>query len=156
MTVLGGNATTNGLLQSARGVGALGSALLIASLGRFKFKGKLLAIGTFAFPIALLTFALVRWLPLSLLVLVGVGIALILVLNLANALVQTLVSDPLRGRVMGIYSLTFLGLMPIGGLLAGAVAEHVGEPITVVLSSLILLGFATLMWMFVPRLRALE
>lgn len=156
VTVLGGNATTNGLLQSARGVGALGSALLIASLGRFKFKGKLLAIGTFAFPIVLLAFALVRWLPLSLLALVGVGIALILVLNLANALVQTLVSDPLRGRVMGIYSLTFLGLMPIGGLLAGAVAEHIGEPITVVLSSLILLGFATLMWIFVPRLRTLE
>jgi MFS family permease len=156
VTVLGGNATTNGLLQSARGVGALSSALLIASLGRFKFKGKLLTVGTFAFPTMLLVFALVRWLPLSLLVLVGVGMALILILNLANALVQTLVPDPLRGRVMGIYSLTFLGLMPIGALLAGAVAEHIGEPVTVVLSSLISLGFAALLWVFAPKLRALE
>jgi hypothetical protein len=57
---------------------------------------------------------------------------------------------------MGIYSLTFLGLMPIGALLAGAAAEHIGEPVTVVLSSLISLGFAALMWVFVPGLRALE
>jgi MFS family permease len=154
--VLGGDETTNGLLLSARGIGALIGALGIAALGRFKFKGKLLTVGTFVFPSGLLLFTFMRWLPLSLLTLVGVGMALVLVMNLANALVQTIVLDKLRGRVMGIYTFTFFGIMPIGGLLAGAVAEHIGEPITLALGALILLGAAMLVWLFVPRLRTIE
>ncbi len=156
VTILGGDATTNGLLQTARGVGALSGALLIASLGQFRFKGKLLAFGSFGFSITLLIFAFVRWLPLSLLTLVGVGTSLILFLNLANGLVQTLVPDSLRGRVMSIYSLIFFGFLPLGGLWAGTVAEHFGAPITVVIGSLISLGFAVLVWAVVPRLRAVE
>jgi len=154
--ILHGNASTNGFLQSARGLGALISALSIASLGRFKFKGKLLTFGTFAFPLGLLIFALVRWLPLSLLALVGVGWASILVFNLANSLVQTLTSDTLRGRVMSVYSLTFFGLMPIGGLLAGAFAERLGEQITVVVWALVSFGSAAAVWTFLPKLRELE
>lgn len=154
--ILHGGASINGLLLSARGLGALISALSIASLGRFKFKGKLLTLGTFTFPIGLLAFALVRWLPLSLLALVGVGWASILIFNLANVLVQTLTSDQLRGRVMSIYSFTFFGLMPIGGLLAGAAAEKVGEPLTVMLWSLILLGSTALIWTFLPKIRELH
>jgi len=154
--ILHGNASVNGLLFSARGLGALISALSIASLGRFQFKGKLLTLGTFAFPVGLLTFSLVRWLPLSLLTLVGVGWASILIFNLANALVQTLTSDQLRGRVMSIYSFTFFGLMPVGGLLAGAVAEKVGEPITVMLWSLVLLGSAASIFTLLPKVRELQ
>jgi MFS family permease len=156
VTIMGGNATTNGLLQSARGAGALFSALLIASLGRFKFKGKLLTFGTFAFPALLLVFSFVHFLPLSLFMLVGVGVATILIMNLANALVQTLVSDSLRGRVMGIYALTFFGLMPIGALWIGAVAQHIGAPNAVIIASLISLGFAFLVWTLVPKLRTLQ
>ncbi len=63
VTILGGDATTNGLLHSARGAGAVLSALLIAYLGRFTFKGKLLTAGTFLLPVLLIAFALVRWLP---------------------------------------------------------------------------------------------
>lgn len=154
--ILHGNASVNGLLFSARGLGALISALSIASLGRFQFKGKLLTLGTFAFPVGLLTFSLVRWLPLSLLTLVGVGWASILIFNLANALVQTLTSDQLRGRVMSIYSFTFFGLMPVGGLLAGAVAEKVGEPITVMLWSLVLLGSAASIFTLLPKVQELQ
>lgn len=156
VNVLGGNATTNGYLQSARGLGALLGALMIASLGRIRFKGKLLTLGTFAFPILLIVFALMRWLPLSLLALVGVGWSFMILFNTANALVQTLVADELRGRVMAIYSLTFFGTMPIGGLLAGVVASKIGEPETVILGALISLVFAGLIWWRVPRLRALE
>lgn len=156
VTVLGGNATTNGLLQSARGVGALSGALLIASLGRFRFKGKLLTFGTFAFSITLLAFAFVRWLPLSLLTLACVGTAQILFLNLANGSVQTLSPDALRGRVMSVYSLIFFGFFPIGSLLAGSFAQHFGSPLTVVLGALVSLVVATLTWAFVPGLRALS
>jgi MFS family permease len=156
VTILGGDARTNGLLQSARGTGALFSALFIASLGRFKFKGKLLTFGTFAFPALLLIFSFVRWLPLSLFMLIGVGAATILIMNLANALVQILVPDSLRGRVMGIYALTFFGFMPIGALWTGAVAQHIGAPNTIILTSLISLAFASLVWTMVPKLRALQ
>ncbi len=154
--ILGGDATTNGLLQSARGVGALLSALLIASLGRFRFKGRLLTIGTFAFPVLLLLFALARWLPLSLALLLVGGMAVILIMNIANALVQTLVPDALRGRVMSVYSMTFFGGMPLGALWVGTVAEYAGEPTAVISGALVALAFAGLIWVFVPRIRALE
>jgi MFS family permease len=154
--ILGGDATTTGLLQSARGLGALVSALLIASLGRFNFKGRLLTIGSLIFPLLLLVFALIRWLPLALLVLVGTGMAVILIMNLANALVQMLAPDALRGRVMAIYSLTFFGLMPVGALWAGASAEYLGEPSTVAIGAAISLAVAGLLWVFAPWLRRLE
>jgi len=156
VTVLRGDATTLGWLQSGRGLGALIGALYLASLGRIKFKGRLLMIGVVLFPIMLAGFALVRWLPLALLFLVLVGATMILAMNLANAIVQTLVSDELRGRVMGIYSLVFFGFMPIGGLLAGAVADSIGEQPTVILSAAILLGVAALVWALLPQVRKLE
>jgi len=154
--VLGGDATTNGLLQSARGLGALLSALMLASLGRFRFKGKLLTIGTFAFPTLLLVFTFVRSLPLSLLVLLGTGMAVILIMNVANALVQGLVPDALRGRVMSVYSLTFFGCMPLGALWIGAAAEYASAPVAMIIGALVSLLFAGLLFVFAPRLRALE
>ncbi|MFL5807658.1 MAG: MFS transporter [Roseiflexaceae bacterium] len=154
--ILGGDATTTGLLQSARGLGALISALLIASLGRNNFKGRLLTIGSFVFPLLLLVFALIRWLPLALLVLLGTGMAVILIMNLANALVQMLAPDALRGRIMAIYSLTFFGLVPVGALWAGASAEYFGEPSTVAIGAAISLAVAGLLWVFAPWLRRLE
>jgi MFS family permease len=154
--VLGGDATTNGLLQSARGLGALISALMLASLGRSRFKGKLLTLGTFAFPLLLLLFTFMRSLPLSLLVLVGTGMAVILIMNIANALVQGLVPDALRGRVMSVYSMTFFGCMPIGALWVGAVAEYASAPAAMIIGALISLAFAALLFVFAPWVRALE
>jgi MFS family permease len=156
VSILGGDATTTGLLQSARGVGALAGALMIASLGRFKFKGRLLTLGSIAFPLLMLVFAFVSWIPLSLLVLAGSGVAIILVMNLANALVQTMAHDQLRGRIMAIYSLTFFGLLPIGALWAGAFAEVAGLPAAVILGAGITLVFALGLLIFAPWLRKLE
>jgi len=154
--ILHGNAATNGWLQSARGVGALLGALLIASLGRFDFRGRLLTLGTLAFPTVLLVFALVRWLPLSLLTLVASGGALVFTFNIANALVQTLVRDELRGRVMGIYSLTFFGFLPVGALWIGLAAEKFGEPAAVIINAVALLAFSGLVAVLVPQLRRLD
>ena len=154
--MLHGNATTNGFLQSARGFGALAAALLIASLGRFKFRGKLLTFGSFAFPVLLVVFAFIRWEPLSLLVLFGIGFALILVFNLANAAVQELTPDALRGRVMSIYSLVFFGSLPIGSLFIGWMAVKTSEPTTIVINSLIVLIFAVVLFVFMPKLRKLK
>jgi MFS family permease len=156
VNVLGGDATTNGLLQSARGLGALLSALMLASFGRSRFKGKLLTLGTIAFPLLLLLFTFVRSLPLALLVLVGTGMAVILIMNVANALVQGLVPDALRGRVMSVYSMTFFGCMPIGALWVGAVAEYAGAPTAMIIGATISLTFSALLFVFAPWVRGLE
>jgi MFS family permease len=156
VNVLGGDATTAGLMQSARGIGSVVAALMIASLGRFRWKGKLLTIGLFTFPGLLFLFAAMRVVPLALLVLIGVGWGFMVVFNMLNTLIQTLVSDNLRGRVMGIYSLTFFGAMPIGSLLAGGLADRFGEPATVVLGAMACLIFAVLFFARMPQLRTLE
>ncbi len=153
--VLGGDARTNGLLQSARGLGSLAAAFGMASIGRFEFRGKLLTAGTFAFPIMLLGFSFTRHMGISLIVLAGVGAANITVMNLCNSLVQTLVSDDVRGRVMGIYTLAFFGSMPIGALLAGAVAEKAGAPFTMFAGAVLTLACAAAVALLVPRLRRL-
>jgi MFS family permease len=152
--ILKGNAATNGLLFAARGVGALLSALFIASLGRFHFKGKLLTLGSFLFPLTLLAFSFTRRLSLSLVMLVGAGAAAIFVFNMTNALVQTLVSDKLRGRVMSIYSLTFFGFTPIGALWIGLMAQRFGEPAAVITNAVVLFLFALAVWALVPTVRA--
>jgi MFS family permease len=156
VTILGGDAATNGLMQSARGVGALIAALMIASLGNFKHKGKLLTVGTIVFPILLIVFALIRSTPLSLLVLIGVGWGFMVLFNMLNTITQSIVSDELRGRVMSIYTLTFFGGMPIGSLGAGAVAERFGEPFTVILGALISLAFAVFILVKMPQVRRLQ
>lgn len=154
--MLHGDSTTNGFLQSARGVGSMIAALVIASLGRAPVKGRLLTLGTFLYPALLVVWAAVRWLPLSLLLLVGAGWGMMMVLNMANVLVQSHVPDQLRGRVMSLYSLGFFGMMPVGALLIGAVAQWLGEPLAVAAGALVTLGFALWLWLQVPQIRALE
>lgn len=156
VTILGGDATTNGLMHSARGAGAVLGALLIASLGQFRFKGKLLTAGTFSLPLLLIVFAVVRSLPLSLFILLCMGTALLLILNLSNVLLQTVVSDNLRGRVMSVYSLTHFGFMPLGGLFAGGIAEYTGEPFTVILCGLMCLISSIILWVYTPMIRMIE
>ncbi len=156
VTILHGDATTNGLLQSARGLGALTAALMIASLGRFAWKGKLMTVGMFAFPISLIIFANVNLLFASLAILVCVGWGFMVLFNMANILIQQSVSDELRGRVMSIYALTFFGLMPLGALWAGFFAEHFGEPATIMLGAGISLVFGMFVFWKIPQVRKLQ
>ncbi len=154
--ILHGDSATNGFLQSARGAGALASALFIASLGRFNYKGKLLTVGSIAFPLLMLLFSFVTIVPLSLAVILATGSALILTMNIANSLVQTLVPDKLRGRVMGVYTLTFFGLFPLGALLMGILAEHFGEAETILICALVTLSVSLMIFFFAPAIKKLE
>jgi len=154
--VLGGNSATNGWMQSARGLGSLAGALMIASLGHFRWKGRLLTAGTLALPVLLILFSLVRSTPVALLVLMAAGWAFMSLFNMLNTLIQSIVPDDLRGRVLSIYSLSFFGLVPLGSLLAGSAASLVGEPLTVLASGVVLLLFGVALWFRVPHLRALE
>jgi MFS family permease len=153
--VLGGNSLTNGFLQSARGIGALLAALTIASLAHRRFRGKLITAASFCLPVALILFSVTRTLPLSLVMLFAVGTTNIFVNNLANSLVQGLVPDALRGRVMGIYMLSFFGITPVGALLAGGVATALGPPLTIAISAVLFLCCAVAIAAAVPAIRRL-
>ena len=153
VSVLHGDVSTVGFLQSAHGVGSLLGALTVAAYGNFARKGRMLMTGMFVFPLLLLVFSSVHWTAFSLLALIGTGWGFMLVFNLANALVQTSVPDEMRGRVMGLYVMGFFGAMPIGALLAGFVAEKVGDPLTVGAEAVVMLLCA--IWVFVkhPEIR---
>jgi MFS family permease len=151
--ILHGTAITNGLLHSARGVGAVASALLIAGLGHNAVRGRLLTVGTFVIPLALLALTVVPGTPLTLLALAVVGAGMTLVMNLANAMVQSQVPDALRGRVMSIYALVSLGALPLGALWVGTIAEHLGERAAVDLNAVLLLGASLGLWLFAGWLR---
>ena len=152
--VLGGDATTNGFLHTARGLGALSGVFLIAAIGQTYSKGKLFTIGTFVMPVFLILLSFTRILPASFLALFGAGWGFMVIINLSNTLVQINVTDELRGRVMGIFTLTFFGLLPIGSLINGAVADQIGAPLTVQINALILLASAILLFLRFPTLRA--
>ncbi len=155
VTILGGDAQTNGLLQSARGLGALAVALWIASMGRVSSKSRLVALGAFLTPVSLIAFSYARSLDLALLFILLSGGASILLMNMAYNLLQTVTSDRFRGRVMGINSLVFFGLQPIGALWIGAFAEYFGEPNAVLASALAFTLGGILLWRFAPALRRL-
>lgn len=156
VTILHGDVKTNGLLRSAQGFGALISALTIASLGRFKYRGRLHTLAMFGFPITLMIFTTIRWLPLSLGFIAGMGFWIVMLNNISNSLIQTNVTDELRGRVSSLYSLAFFGLGPIGSLLIGTIAEYLGEPIALMLGGGVLIILAVLIFWRVPHLRRLE
>jgi MFS family permease len=126
-----------GFLMAANGVGALVGALALASLGDSPHKRKLFYGGLFGFCIMLSVFALSRSYWLSTVALAGSGFFMIIFFATANTAVQTRVPDELRGRVMGIYALAFLGLTPFGSLIAGALAKATSASFAVTLGAVI-------------------
>jgi MFS family permease len=156
VAVLGGDATTNGFLQAARGLGSLIGALLVASMGRVRFRGKIWTIGSIMLPLLMLGFAYTHSLLPSLIALALVGFSAMMIVNISNAMVQTRILDEMRGRVMGIYVFFFFGGFPLGSLIAGWAAERIGEPITVAISAGILLVFSIWVVWRQPALRNME
>ncbi len=154
--VLGGDASTNGFLLAARGVGSLMGALIIASLGRFKSRGKVWTINSLLMPILMVLFAYMRWRPLSYLAMAGVGFTFMMIVNLSNAMVQTKIVDEMRGRVMGVFTFFFFGAIPLGSLLSGWAAARIGEPLTVIISAIILMVYALYVVWRMPAMRQLD
>ena len=128
---------------------------MIAALAHLGRRGRWLTLGTFAFPVLVLVFATIRSVPLAMVALVGVGWSSLLLFNSANTLVQSHVADEMRGRVLAIFSLTFFGGMPLCALWAGPLADLIGPPLTLALSSSILVVAAVLYWMASPQIRQL-
>jgi len=152
--VLEGGARSLGLLLGATGVGALAGALIIAARRSVKGLGRWVAVACAAFGICLLLFALSHRLWLSMVLLVPTGFSVMVQMACSNTLIQTMVPDRLRGRVMALYSMTFLGVAPFGALLAGVAADRLGAPFTVGAGGLVCLVGATVFWSRWPALRA--
>jgi MFS family permease len=145
-----------GFLLSMMGLGALGGALGVASLGSFRHKGWLLTTGDLVFPAMLLSFSLSRSFLVSAFLLVGVGAALVSRAAITNTLLQTMAPDELRGRVMSVYTLMFLGMTPLGAFQAGVVADRFGAPFAVGCAAVVCGLSALLVVWRLPRVRRLE
>jgi predicted MFS family arabinose efflux permease len=142
-----------GLLNAAVGVGALAGSLTVASLSRWKGKGLQLTVGSLAFPLALLCFAATRSFLLVLLCLAGAGLAFVVQNATANTIIQLLVSDELRGRVMSVYTLFFFGTTPVGAMFAGAVAQRWNSTAAIVVGASVTLAFALAIAFLAPAVR---
>jgi MFS family permease len=132
--VLRGGAHTLGFLMAASGVGALLAAMSLAARRSVVGLGRRIAITTGLFGAALIGFAVSKAMWLSLLVLPVAGFGMMQTMASSNTILQTIVEDEKRGRVMAFYSMAFQGMAPFGSLLAGSLAARYGAPVTVVVS----------------------
>jgi MFS family permease len=145
-----------GLMSTAIGVGALAGALMLASLGNYQRKGLILTVGNLLFPVTVIALSLSSSFHLTLGILVVGGLGFMTQNATANTLVQTTVPDALRGRVMSVYMMVFLGFFPIGSLIAGAVAERFGVPVGAALGGVIALAYSLYLAWRLPEIRALR
>ena len=144
-----------GFLQSAGGLGALCGVLAVACFSHSQRKASHALGGAVVFGILLILFALSQSYPLSLMLACALGVASQFYITMINAILQTNLPDQLRGRVMGIYGLTW-ELMPVGGLIAGAIAEYAGAPVAVVVGGSFVAFTALGVAIFFPNMRRLE
>jgi MFS family permease len=153
---LGGGAGTYGILMSAAGVGAVLGSLFSASGWAVRRKGGALTAGSLSFPLLLFAFSFSRNYILSVGLLTAIGFAFVLQNAPANSLLQSIVPDALRGRVMAIYVSLFLGLMRAGGLLLGLLATATTSSTALAAAAVAsLIGGAAIFAKF-PELRRME
>jgi MFS family permease len=152
--VLGGGSYTLGVMIAAFGLGALTGAVYLASRSTVVGLGRAIGVATLLYGASLVAVALSRNFYVSLPLLLLAGSGFMTAIAASNTLIQTLVQEDLRGRVMAFYTMAFLGTMPIGSLAAGIIAEQFGAPATIAGGGV--LCFATGIWFFLqlPSLRA--
>jgi MFS family permease len=151
--ILHGGSEALGMLMGFTGVGALAAALALASRRNVQGLMRWVAVASGSFGVSLVAFAASRSLWLSAAILVPVGFFMMLQLAASNTLVQTMVPDELRGRVMSVHAMMFIGMAPFGSLLAGAAADRIGAPATVACGGVISIIAAAVFWMRLPRIR---
>jgi len=132
--ILKGGPHTLGFLMGALGIGALVSAISLALRKSVLGLGKMILISTAALGVGLICFSMSRTLWLSLLLMLLCGFGMMQQMAASNTIIQTIVEDDKRGRVMSFYAVAFVGMAPFGSLLAGVLARAIGAPYTVMLS----------------------
>ena len=151
--VLHGGAKGLGLLMGAAGIGALAGALTMASRQTLKGLGLWIPIAGTGLGVTMIAFALSRVMWGSALLLLPVGYAMMIAAGSANTLLQSMVPDRLRGRVMAVYSMAWIGMGPLGSLAAGTAAERWGAPATIVGAGVVCLAAVGVFWTQLERIR---
>jgi MFS family permease len=152
--LLGGGPSTLGLLTAASGAGALAGALYLASRTSVLGLGRIIVVATCLFGAGLAGFALSRFVWVSAAMLALTGFGMMVQMAASNTILQTVVDEDKRGRVMGLYALAFLGATPLGSLLAGVLAGWAGVTATVLAGGVACLVGAVVFAIHLPRLRA--
>jgi MFS family permease len=152
--VLFGGPAAYGILMSAAGMGALSGAIALASRRDVTGLGGWVARAAIGFGSLLAVFSLSRWMWLSVLLLLPIGFTMMVQISSSNTLIQTMVPNALRGRVMSVYSMMFMGVAPFGALVAGWAADRIGAPRTVLIGGLMCVAAAAIFRWSLPRLRA--
>jgi MFS family permease len=151
--VLHGGAHTLGFLMAAMGMGALVSALSLAARRNVRGLVRMIPIAAAVFGLGLIGFGLSHWFWLSMVMVFIAGMGMMQGMAASNTVIQTIVTDDKRGRVMSYYTMAFMGMAPFGSLLAGTMAHNFSAPLTVMMNgAVVLLGAA---W-FATRLPALR
>ena len=134
--ILHGGASAYGWLMGAVGAGAMFGALALAMRQQLRGLGNVVAYAATGLGASLVLFSLSHWYWISCAILAVSGFTMMMQFTATNTLIQAMVPDQLRGRVMSLYSMMFLGMSPIGSLLAGALADRIGAPVTVAIGGL--------------------
>jgi MFS family permease len=135
--ILGGDAGTMGLLMAATGLGAVVGAVFLASRRSVLGIGRIVAVASAAFGAGLVAFALAKDFYVAAAMLLWAGCGMMIEMAGTNTFLQTIVDEHMRGRVMSFYTMAFMGMGPFGALLAGAAADRIGAPRTVLLGGLV-------------------
>jgi MFS family permease len=151
--VLHGDAHTLGWLTAASGAGAFSSALALAMRKSIKGLTRTLQAAIVLLGVGLILFGLSHVLWLSLILMVVVGFGLIQAAAVCNTIIQSLVPDDKRARVMGYYTMAFFGAAPFGSLIAGALAQHIGAPHTVMFTGTFCIVGAAWFTLQLPKIR---
>ena len=144
------------VMMGTAGAGAFLGALLVAYLGDFRRKGWFVLGGAVVFGLSIMGFALSSTLTLSLFFLFALGFALVVSVAISNTLLQKLVTDQMRGRVMSMFLLSFIGTMPIGNIIAGTASNRFGPQYTLAIGGFVITIVATGVAIFNKRLRELH
>lgn len=151
--ILKGGSDTLGFLMTSTGVGALIGAIYLASRKSVLGLGKIMAISTFLFGVTIIIFAFSKNFMLSMIILLFAGVGFIALLATSNTILQTITDDDKRGRVMSFYTMAFMGIAPFGSLAAGALADRIGAPLTIMITGIISLACGVILILRLPKLR---
>jgi MFS family permease len=139
--------------MGATGVGALLGALTLATKTGVQGLGRWVTFSCGGFGLFLIAFALSKNFYLSTALLVPVGFCMMLQMSSSNTLIQAMVPDHLRGRVMSVYSMMFMGMGPFGAFFAGAIADRLGAPLAVIIGAVACVGGAAIFGLRLPHIR---
>ncbi|BAZ40054.1 hypothetical protein NIES4101_60150 [Calothrix sp. NIES-4101] len=153
--ILKGGAQTLGFLMASSGIGALVGGIYLATRKTVFGLGKVIAIAPTILGIALIAFAISRLLPLSLVIMLFVGLGTILQVATSNTVLQIIVDEDKRGRVMSLFTMSFLGMTPFGNLLGGFLAERIGAPTTLIIDGIVCIIGSIFFTRELPELRKL-